>query len=101
MSLSDIEQALGLTMRMLTHAQAGEWGEVLELESVRSTTLLRLQHLRGLIAEDDLVLAPLLRVLRDRNEELRLLCEQARTELRATIQTASRGRAAARAYAGA
>ncbi len=90
---ADIEMALDITRRMYELAIRGEWFEMLELDRTRQPSLARLRE-----APPAAGCVPLMRELLSRNEQLLTMCARAQVEMRKAMQTAGRGRLAARAY---
>lgn len=88
-----VEMALDITRRMYELAMRGEWVEMLELDETRQPLLRRLRD-----APPAAECVALLRELLSRNEQLLTMCAQAHVEMRKAMQTAGRGRMAARAY---
>lgn len=88
-----IETALEITRRMYELAMRGEWVEMLELDQARQALLGGLRD-----APPPVACMPLMRELLSRNDQLLTMCAQAHVEMRKAMQTAGRGRLAARAY---
>lgn len=88
-----VEMALDITRRMYELAMRGEWIAMLELDRTRQPLLGRLRD-----APPAAACVPLMRELLSRNEQLLTMCAQAQVEMRKAMQTAGRGRMAARAY---
>lgn len=97
MLLEAIENALNLTTRMRELALAGDWFELFDVEQARAAVLAQFSALeRDANARNEY--APLLRELHTRNEEVRIICDEARGHLRNAMQTANRAHAVSLAY---
>ena len=80
-------------------ALAGDWFELFNVEQARALALQRFSTLeRDAAARREY--EPLLRQLYTRNEEVRIVCEQARSAMRKAMQNANRAHAASLAYTG-
>ena len=97
MLLEAIEKALSLTSRMHELALARDWFGLFDVEQARGAILQQFSVLERDAASRN-EYEPLLRELHARNEEVRILCEQARGQLRNAMQTANRAHAASLAY---
>jgi hypothetical protein len=92
-----VEAAAELTEQMHVLARQSQWVDVQALDRSRQILLSEVQRRLG-ERDQHPQARTLLRHLFERNDSLRIICEQAREDLYAQIRTANRSRVAMQAY---